>query len=204
MLHALVARLGTPDVHFLGHVTNEELTALYDVADLFLCASEHEGFCVPLDRGVLQARAGAGLRRDRRAGDDGRRRRAVRHDRIRSRSRALMDAVLDDAELEDARARVAGRRARAAAARKDFGGTLLRFVDALLRQPPRPAPEVACDFWAQFDQFERLEELRQFRPALFGRCRTSVGIGAAGSQTRARRSAQPIVRTPDPDPGPRR
>jgi glycosyltransferase involved in cell wall biosynthesis len=48
MLHALVARLGTPDVHFLGHVSNEELSALYDVADLFLCASEHEGFCVPL------------------------------------------------------------------------------------------------------------------------------------------------------------
>ena len=48
MLHALIARLGTPDVHFLGHVSNEELTALYDVADLFLCASEHEGFCVPL------------------------------------------------------------------------------------------------------------------------------------------------------------
>ena len=48
MLQALVARLGTPDVHFLGHVSNEELTALYDVADLFLCASEHEGFCVPL------------------------------------------------------------------------------------------------------------------------------------------------------------
>ena len=36
------------DVHILGQVTNEELTALYDVADLFLCASEHEGFCVPL------------------------------------------------------------------------------------------------------------------------------------------------------------
>jgi glycosyltransferase involved in cell wall biosynthesis len=48
MLQALVAKLGTPDVHFLGHVSNEELTALYDVADLFLCASEHEGFCVPL------------------------------------------------------------------------------------------------------------------------------------------------------------
>jgi hypothetical protein len=26
---------------------------------------------------------------------------------------------------------------------------------------------VAWDFWAQFDQFERLEELRQFRPAIF-------------------------------------
>ena len=48
MLQQLVSRLGTPDVHFLGHVRNEELTALYDVADLFLCASEHEGFCVPL------------------------------------------------------------------------------------------------------------------------------------------------------------
>ena len=80
MLHALIARLGTPDVHFLGHVSNEELTALYDVADLFLCASEHEGFCVPLIESVLQARAGARLRRDRGAGDDGRRRRAVRHE----------------------------------------------------------------------------------------------------------------------------
>ena len=42
------ARLGVEDVHILGQVTNEELTALYDVADLFLCASEHEGFCVPI------------------------------------------------------------------------------------------------------------------------------------------------------------
>ena len=48
MLHQLVATLGTPDVHFSGHVSNEELAAYYDVADLFLCASEHEGFCVPL------------------------------------------------------------------------------------------------------------------------------------------------------------
>jgi glycosyltransferase involved in cell wall biosynthesis len=48
MLQGLIARLGTPDVYFLGHVTNEDLTAIYDVADLFLCASEHEGFCVPI------------------------------------------------------------------------------------------------------------------------------------------------------------
>src|SRR5688500_19836026 len=48
MLQALISQLGTPEVHFLGHVRNEELTALYDVADLFLCQSEHEGFCVPL------------------------------------------------------------------------------------------------------------------------------------------------------------
>src|SRR5262249_59572760 len=47
-LHQLVGTLGTPHVHFVGHVTDEELVAVYDVADLFLCASEHEGFCVPL------------------------------------------------------------------------------------------------------------------------------------------------------------
>ena len=80
MLQALIARLGTPDVHFLGHVSNEELTALYDVADLFLCASEHEGFCVPLIEAFYKRRAGARLRGDRGAGDDGRRRRALRHE----------------------------------------------------------------------------------------------------------------------------
>src|SRR3970282_225876 len=48
MLPAPAARLGTPDVHVLGQVSNEELTATYCAADLFLCASEHEGFCVPL------------------------------------------------------------------------------------------------------------------------------------------------------------
>ena len=35
-------------VHFIGHVSDEELVAYYEIADLFLCASEHEGFCVPL------------------------------------------------------------------------------------------------------------------------------------------------------------
>ncbi len=44
----LVARLGTPDVHFVGHVDFRELCALYRIADLYLAMSEHEGFCVPL------------------------------------------------------------------------------------------------------------------------------------------------------------
>ena len=49
---------------------------------------------------------------------------------------------------------------------KDFGGTLLRFVDQV-RALAAPAPEVPYDFWAMFDQAERLEELRQFRPAIY-------------------------------------
>ena len=48
MLYRFVARVGATDVHFIGHVSNEELTAYYEIADVFLCASEHEGFCVPL------------------------------------------------------------------------------------------------------------------------------------------------------------
>ena len=101
--------------HILGQVTNEELTALYDVADLFLCASEHEGFCVPLDRVVLQARAGARLRGDGRAGDDGRRRRAVRHARSAARRRADARRSCPTRDLEDRDPRGAGRGARAAA-----------------------------------------------------------------------------------------
>src|SRR5439155_16659710 len=35
-------------VLFAGHVTPAELVAYYRSADLFLCMSEHEGFCVPI------------------------------------------------------------------------------------------------------------------------------------------------------------
>lgn len=36
------------DVYFTGHIRFDEILAYYKVADLFLCMSEHEGFCVPL------------------------------------------------------------------------------------------------------------------------------------------------------------
>lgn len=36
------------DIFFTGHIKFSELLAYYDVADAFLCMSEHEGFCVPL------------------------------------------------------------------------------------------------------------------------------------------------------------
>src|SRR6185503_7405527 len=48
MLHGMIARLDCRDVHLVGHVSNEELAAYYEVADVFVSASEHEGFCVPL------------------------------------------------------------------------------------------------------------------------------------------------------------
>ncbi len=47
-LKDFVAELGVQRVHFTGHVTNEEVVAYYRMSDLFICMSEHEGFCVPL------------------------------------------------------------------------------------------------------------------------------------------------------------
>ena len=35
-------------VKFTGHIRFEEILGYYSIADLFLCMSEHEGFCVPL------------------------------------------------------------------------------------------------------------------------------------------------------------
>ena len=165
MLQGLVARLGTPDVHFLGQVSNEELSALYDVADLFLCASEHEGFCVPLveafyKRIPVLAYAATAVPMTMDGG-------GVLYDtKDPHRIARLMDAVLDDRRLEEEV--VASQDAALGRLRqRDFGGTLLRYVNDLFRQPPRQAPDVPWDFWAQFDQFERLEELRQYRPALY-------------------------------------
>ena len=35
-------------VHFIGSVTQSSLNAFYQCSDLFLCMSEHEGFCIPI------------------------------------------------------------------------------------------------------------------------------------------------------------
>jgi len=47
-LKSYVDTLEIQDVVFTGHIKFEEILAYYRVADLFLCMSEHEGFCVPL------------------------------------------------------------------------------------------------------------------------------------------------------------
>ena len=164
MLQALIARLGTPDVHFLGHVSNEELTALYDVADLFLCASEHEGFCVPImeafyKRVPVLAFAATAVPATMDGG-------GVLYDtkdplEIARLMDAMLDPLIEEAVLQSQDASLQRLRAR------DFEGTLLRYVDQALATPPREPPEVAWDFWYKFDQFDRFEELRQFRPALY-------------------------------------
>ena len=48
-LHEVTERLGLKDsVIFTGEVSESELKSYYLISDLFVMASEHEGFCVPL------------------------------------------------------------------------------------------------------------------------------------------------------------
>ncbi len=47
-LREMVSELDLSGVHFAGHVSDAQLMAYYRVAHLYLCQSEHEGFCVPL------------------------------------------------------------------------------------------------------------------------------------------------------------
>jgi glycosyltransferase involved in cell wall biosynthesis len=164
-LQQLIGRLDASHVHFVGHVSDEELVAFYEIADLFLCASEHEGFCVPIVEAfykqvpVLAYAAtaipstmdGAGV---------------LFEDRDPIQVAALMDEIISNADLQDQI--VDGQLAAVARLQaKDFAGTLVGFVERILASPRAPAPHVAFDFWGQFDAAQELEELRMYRPAIY-------------------------------------
>jgi glycosyltransferase involved in cell wall biosynthesis len=165
MLTQLAADLDLADLHFLGHVSDEELVAYYEVADLFLCASEHEGFCVPLVEAfykevpvlayaataVPSTMDGAGM---------------LYEDKHPASVAVLMDAILSNQGLQDSLIDGqldAVRRLR----RQDFDGTLLRFIDQILALPRAPAPKVTFDFWQQFDAGQELEGVRLYRPSAY-------------------------------------
>jgi glycosyltransferase involved in cell wall biosynthesis len=165
MLHNFIAAIGARDVHLIGHVTNEELTAYYQLADAFVCASEHEGFCVPLIESfhmgvpviayaataVPSTMDGAGV---------------LYGDKDPLHVAALINAVVDD---HDVAARIVEGQDEALdrLARKDFGATLLHHIDAVLAAPRRTHPPVAFDFWDQVDRAEEYDEIKQYRPAAF-------------------------------------
>jgi glycosyltransferase involved in cell wall biosynthesis len=47
-LEIYVSTLELEDVIMTGHIKFNQILAYYRLADIFLCQSEHEGFCVPL------------------------------------------------------------------------------------------------------------------------------------------------------------
>jgi glycosyltransferase involved in cell wall biosynthesis len=164
-LHQLAATLGNDHVHFVGQVSNDELAAFYEIADLFLCASEHEGFCVPLVEAfykqipVLAYAAAAVPATMDGAG-------VLYTDKDPSHVAALMDTIVSNDEVQEAIVRgqlAAIDRLRA----RDFAGTLLGLVDKILSAPRSAAPRLTFDFWDQFEAAEALEELRLDRPSVY-------------------------------------
>jgi glycosyltransferase involved in cell wall biosynthesis len=164
-LSQFVRDLNLRDVHFTGHISDEELVAYYEVADLFLCASEHEGFCVPIVEAfykqvpVLAFAAAAVPSTMDGAG-------VLFEDKDPGRVAALMDAILSSPALQDSIV----EKQTAAVTRLlaiDFRATLLKFVEQVLASPRVAEPHVTYDFWHQFDAAERLEQLRQYRPSIY-------------------------------------
>ena len=47
-LRSIVLQLELKTAYLLGHVNFDDLLAYYRMADIFICMSEHEGFCLPL------------------------------------------------------------------------------------------------------------------------------------------------------------
>jgi glycosyltransferase involved in cell wall biosynthesis len=164
-LYQLIATLRVPDVHLLGHVSNAELTACYDIADLFLSASEHEGFCVPLveafyKRVPVLAYAAAAVP----ATMDGA---GVLYESKDPRHvAALIHTVLSNPTLE-AEIVSAQDSALERLLARDFRGVLLKAVSDIARSPRLPRPEIRWDFWQRFAEWERLEELRLYRPSAY-------------------------------------
>jgi glycosyltransferase involved in cell wall biosynthesis len=196
MLHQFIARIGARDVHLVGQVSNEELTAYYELADIFVCASEHEGFCVPLIESfhmgvpvlayaataVPSTMDGAGVL-------------YTTKDPIYLAG--LINAVVDDRQLADRI--VDGQYAALERLEaKDFGGTLLRHVDRLVASPRKPHPAVAFDFWDQVDQAEELDEIKRHRPSAFLALPPEPGTANREPRTVGAFTA-PGSRIPDPD-----
>jgi glycosyltransferase involved in cell wall biosynthesis len=164
-LYHLIDELQLGHVHFTGHVSDEELVAYYEVADLFLCASEHEGFCVPIVEAFhLQVPVLAYAATAVPATMDGAG--VLYAEKDPELVAALMDGILSDRRLQDAI--VAGQLEAVTRLRaKDFGGTLLRLIDQMLSAPRAPQPKVTADFWQQFDAAEALEDARLDRPSIY-------------------------------------
>ncbi|MEE2637434.1 MAG: glycosyltransferase family 4 protein [Acidobacteriota bacterium] len=164
-LHQLIATLGVTDVHLLGHVSNAELTACYDIADLFLSASEHEGFCVPLveafyKRVPVIAYAATAVP----ATMDGA---GVLYDNKDPRHvAAVMHTVLSEPRLQEEIVRSQDAALDRLMA-QDFAGILTGAIEQVQRSERRPPVSVRWDFWSRFDEWEHLEELRLYRPSAY-------------------------------------
>ncbi len=131
-------RLGD-DVVFTGHVGDDDLFAYYSLADVFLCLSEHEGFCVPLLEAmhfgvpVVAYDAGAVAETLRGGG-------VLLREKPVELVAELVSRLLKDAALRE-QVLAGQRRAIAGAHATDFGALLLDRLRPVLEDPAPAAAE---------------------------------------------------------------
>ena len=164
-LHYLVATTGVSDVHFIGQVSNEELTSYYDIGDLYFCASEHEGFCVPLVEAFFKrlpvlAYASTAVPATMDGG-------GILYDTKDPMSVAsLMENILTNTSLQE-KILESQDMALQRLLDKDFDATLLSFVRQVMASPYQQECRVTSDFWDQLALADKLEDLRIYRPGIF-------------------------------------
>lgn len=130
-LHGIIDKLSLADVHFTGHLEFEELLAYYELADIYLSLSEHEGFGVPLLESfyknvpVIAFRAGA-VEETMNGGG------ILLREKDYLRTAALIDALLRDEKLH--RSVLAGqKRALENYSRENLSRILLRYIEEVSR-----------------------------------------------------------------------
>ena len=132
---------------------------------MFLSASEHEGYCVPIvesfyKRVPVIARAAAAVPATMDGG-------GILYDTTDPIEVAgLIDAVVTDESLEE-RVLRAQDAALSRMLGRDFDGVLKRFVQQALEAPRRLHPTIDPEFWRQFTLADELETIRESRPSAF-------------------------------------
>ncbi len=133
-LQEMVRELRVDEVVFTGQVDDEELYGYYRLADVFLCLSEHEGFCVPLQEAmhfalpVIAYEAGA-VRETLHGGG------LLLQDKSPELVAEILDRVTHGGELR--RAVLASQKTAIAEIRAtDFGALLRERLGPVLDEPP--------------------------------------------------------------------
>jgi glycosyltransferase involved in cell wall biosynthesis len=128
----LVGRLGLKDVHFSGHVDFAELVAFFELAEVYLSLSEHEGFGVPILEAfyrripVVGFDAGA-------VGETMNRGGVLLHEKDFLRTAALIDLLVRDKDLRQAVIR-GQLKALEKYSRENVSRILLRHIEGVARR----------------------------------------------------------------------
>jgi len=127
----LIEALRVKNVVLTGHVSQDDLLAYYEAADVFVCLSEHEGYCVPLveamNAGVPVIAYAAGAVEETLDGGG-----VLLREKPPELVAELAHALVTDAALR-ARTLETQRRALERAKARDFGALLLERLSPVLQ-----------------------------------------------------------------------